>query len=517
MPLETRRGACRDDNKSDLGCVGARGGGVRAEPVDGGAGRRGRLEPCQRRIALPASYVGEFGDAALVRPRAAPSKDLFDDHRRDPGVAPRLLRHEHLHRRSVLALRLQHRLVPQGLCRRRRPVRRQAQGRGLPAVHRSLFGDAERPARAARWSMAASMPASSSSAARISTSAHSSATTSCATTSPPSAARQIAANPDICGAAASRTSSAVISQTNNWHSLRVGLEGVGGVRPALEAHRRRRLAALCAALRRRLALLRIGTNPGDFTGPIPEDGKGWGYQIDAIVSYHVNDWLSIGAGGRYWHVRGQGPHPFRGPCRRLQRRCRRSCTGRPIISAASSRPASSSVPIRARSATNLTGGQFAPDACDPALRRHASSVMESTIGTTMDRLLRATINTWNGLKSAIAQRGRVPAGDRRSPGRDPARLRGRADRLDAAPADRRGRLRDGGGTAQHRDREARRPGHPRDRPADRHASRTSARPRSGCRCSSPARCGSRARGAARAGCSRPIARSRASRHATSSP
>ena len=78
-------------------------------------------------------------------------------------------------------------------------------------------------------------------------------------------------------------------------------------------------------------LLRIGTDPGDFTGPIPEDGKGWGYQFDAIVSYRFNDWISVGAGGRYWHVRGQGPHPFRGPRGRRQRPAAgRALAGRPF-------------------------------------------------------------------------------------------------------------------------------------------------------------------------------------------
>ena len=58
--------------------------------------------------------------------------------------------------------------------------------------------------------------------------------------------------------------------------------------------------------------LRIGPNPGDFTGPIPEDGKGWGYQFDAIVSYRFNDWISVGAGGRYWHVEAKGHTHFEG-------------------------------------------------------------------------------------------------------------------------------------------------------------------------------------------------------------
>jgi hypothetical protein len=59
-------------------------------------------------------------------------------------------------------------------------------------------------------------------------------------------------------------------------------------------------------------LLRIGNDVGDFTGPIPEDGTGWGYQFDAMVSYRFNDWISVGAGGRYWHVEAKGHTHFEG-------------------------------------------------------------------------------------------------------------------------------------------------------------------------------------------------------------
>ena len=46
--------------------------------------------------------------------------------------------------------------------------------------------------------------------------------------------------------------------------------------------------------------LRIGGNLGDFTSAVPEDGKGWGYQLEAFLSYRVVEALSVGIGGRYW-------------------------------------------------------------------------------------------------------------------------------------------------------------------------------------------------------------------------
>jgi hypothetical protein len=122
---------------------------------------------------------------------------------------------------------------------------------------------------------------------------------------------QIAANPDVC-AGGIPDSLKVISQVNNWHALRVGLEA------SVEFDRRWRLTIDAAWLPyARLYgadshLLRIGSNPGDFTGPVPEDGKGWGYQIDAVVSYNVNNWLHVGAGGRYWHVESKGYTHFEG-------------------------------------------------------------------------------------------------------------------------------------------------------------------------------------------------------------
>src|SRR5262249_46603152 len=58
--------------------------------------------------------------------------------------------------------------------------------------------------------------------------------------------------------------------------------------------------------------LRIGSNPGDFTGAVPEDGTGWGYQLEAVASYRITDAVSVGIGGRYWHMQTKGPSHFDG-------------------------------------------------------------------------------------------------------------------------------------------------------------------------------------------------------------
>jgi len=71
--------------------------------------------------------------------------------------------------------------------------------------------------------------------------------------------------------------------------------------------------------------LRIGTSPGRFSPVrLPEDGSGWGYQIDSFLSYRVNDLFSVGLGGPLLAHAGERPHPFRKSCGRVSRRCRRS-------------------------------------------------------------------------------------------------------------------------------------------------------------------------------------------------
>jgi len=120
---------------------------------------------------------------------------------------------------------------------------------------------------------------------------------------------QVATNPDICVPSIPGAYK-VISQNNNWHSLRLGIDA------AIELNRRWKLSVDAAWLPyvwldgADAHWLRIGTSPGDFTGPVPEDGHGWGYQIDGFLSYRVNDFFSVGLGGRYWHMQANGHTHF---------------------------------------------------------------------------------------------------------------------------------------------------------------------------------------------------------------
>jgi outer membrane protease len=120
---------------------------------------------------------------------------------------------------------------------------------------------------------------------------------------------QVASNPDVC-VPTIPDSIKVISQNNNWHSLRVGIDA------AIEFDRRWKLSVDAAWLPyvwlagSDAHWLRIGPSPGDFTGPVPEDGHGRGYQIDSFLSYRVNDFVGVGLGGRYWHMQADGHTHF---------------------------------------------------------------------------------------------------------------------------------------------------------------------------------------------------------------
>jgi hypothetical protein len=121
---------------------------------------------------------------------------------------------------------------------------------------------------------------------------------------------QFASNPDVCGPPGIPDIFAVISQQNDWHSVRVGLEAT------LQLSRNWSVAVDAAWLPYSKLhgwdahWLRIGTAPGEFTGKVPEDGKGHGVQIDAFLSYRWNETVSVGLGGRYRNVRSDGHTHF---------------------------------------------------------------------------------------------------------------------------------------------------------------------------------------------------------------
>ncbi len=116
--------------------------------------------------------------------------------------------------------------------------------------------------------------------------------------------QQTATNPVIC-AGGIPNSVAVLVEDDTWQALRVGLNAdiplVNGFRLNVEG-----------------AYLPYvwfsGTDNHllrpDLPFPIPEDGHGWGYQLEAILSYQYSEAVNFGVGGRYWHMQSKGSAHF---------------------------------------------------------------------------------------------------------------------------------------------------------------------------------------------------------------
>ncbi len=120
---------------------------------------------------------------------------------------------------------------------------------------------------------------------------------------------QTATNPDVCVPSIS-DSTAVISQSNYWNGLRLGMNG------EMTFGKGWRLKGEAAALPyvrfdgTDSHWLRICDTTGCFTGGIPEDGTGWGYQLEAMLDYTLANRVTVGVGGRYWHMQSSGATHF---------------------------------------------------------------------------------------------------------------------------------------------------------------------------------------------------------------
>ena len=118
---------------------------------------------------------------------------------------------------------------------------------------------------------------------------------------------QSAGNPFICPPGVVSASTESISQNNTWQSVRLGLDSAVTLgRFTLSAE---------GAWLPYVALSGADTHflemaAGKFSGPIPEDGTGQGYQFEALLSYDVTRNASVGVGGRYWHMQADGNSHF---------------------------------------------------------------------------------------------------------------------------------------------------------------------------------------------------------------
>jgi hypothetical protein len=120
---------------------------------------------------------------------------------------------------------------------------------------------------------------------------------------------QTAGNPSVCNPSIPSWVE-VISQNNKWHSVRLGLDSTVLLGDRFKFSAEGAWLPYVHLSGTDAHWLRIGANPGDFTGPVPEDGNGWGYQLEAVLSYQVTPNASIGIGARYWHMQTKGDTHF---------------------------------------------------------------------------------------------------------------------------------------------------------------------------------------------------------------
>ena len=128
---------------------------------------------------------------------------------------------------------------------------------------------------------------------------------------------QTASNPSIC-AGGIPDSTAVITQSNYWNALRLGVNG------ELEFGKGWRLKGEAAALpfvkldRHRLSLAAhrpTGTSPAAFRKTAPAGAISSRPSLDYTLANRV----TVGVGGRYWHMQSKRHHPLREPHRRRRR------------------------------------------------------------------------------------------------------------------------------------------------------------------------------------------------------
>lgn len=117
---------------------------------------------------------------------------------------------------------------------------------------------------------------------------------------------QTASNASICTPSIPDSVAGIV-EDDNWHSLRVGLAADIPVVDKLRLNLEGAYLPYVWLTGSDNHLLRP-----DLGGPIPEDGHGWGYQLEATLTYPVTDAVTVGVGGRYWHMETQGNADFSG-------------------------------------------------------------------------------------------------------------------------------------------------------------------------------------------------------------
>lgn len=117
--------------------------------------------------------------------------------------------------------------------------------------------------------------------------------------------QQIAGNPGIC-VPSINAGVLGITEESRWQFARLGILAEFKLLDCLTLSAEAAWLPYEQVVAQDTHWLRLGTAPLDFAGPIPESGSGTGVQVEAIMSYQVNDKVTVGLGGRYWYLQAHG-------------------------------------------------------------------------------------------------------------------------------------------------------------------------------------------------------------------
>jgi len=120
---------------------------------------------------------------------------------------------------------------------------------------------------------------------------------------------QIAGNPSVCQPAIG-AGVLGITEESRWQFARLGVLGEFKLMDCLKLSAEVAWLPYAQLSAQDTHWLRLGSGLFDLSGPIPESGGGTGVQIEAIMSYQVNDKVSVGLGGRYWYLQTHGAADF---------------------------------------------------------------------------------------------------------------------------------------------------------------------------------------------------------------
>lgn len=116
--------------------------------------------------------------------------------------------------------------------------------------------------------------------------------------------QQTAGNTDICTGGIPNSVAAIV-EDDTWQAVRIGLNADFPLADRWRLNLEGAYLPYVWFSGSDNHLLRA-----DLPFPIVEDGHGWGYQLEALLSYRLNDAIDLGIGGRYWHMESRGDSHF---------------------------------------------------------------------------------------------------------------------------------------------------------------------------------------------------------------